>query len=268
MPIDIRIHGEDGPTVVLLHGGPGAQGSVGDLARTLADEFRVLEPLQRRSGTEPLTVRRHVEDLAEIAPAGAPIVGASWGAMLALSYAATYPDRVPGLVLIGCGTYDVASRALYEERMRERLGADGIVQVQELQRRIEETEEETDREALFGRLGALASRAQSHEPLESPAEDEEFDPRGHEETWNDAVRLQETGQEPLAFSAIGVPILMLHGEDDPHPGAQIHEVLQTYVPHAELTLLDRCGHEPWRERHAREPFLDLLRERLRSLTGA
>lgn len=268
MPIDVRIHGKDGPEVVVLHGGPGAQGSVADLARMLADEFRVLEPLQRRSGMEPLTVRRHVEDLVEVAPAGAAIVGASWGAMLALSYAAAHPDRVSGLVLVGCGTYDVAGRALYQERMRERFGAEGIVEAQALQRRIEESTEASEREALFGRLGALAGRAQAHDPLEPEQDDEAFDAGGYEETWNDVLRLQEIGQEPLAFSAIGVPVLMLHGQDDPHPGEQIHELLKTCVPGVELVLLERCGHEPWRERHAREPFFDLLRDRLRRLTEA
>jgi pimeloyl-ACP methyl ester carboxylesterase len=60
---------------------------------------------------------------------------------------------------------------------------------------------------------------------------------------------------------------MLHGADDPHPGTLIHERLATCVPNLELVLLDRCGHEPWRERHAREPFLAALGERLHRLTG-
>ena len=110
--------------------------------------------------------------------------------------------------------------------------------------------------------------AQAHDPLDAEPEEEAFDAQGYEETWNDALRLQETGQEPLAFSGIGVPVLMLHGEDDPHPGESIHATLQTCVSGVELTLLERCGHEPWRERHAREPFLDLLRDRLRRLTEA
>ena len=268
MPIDIRLHGKDGPEVVLLHGGPGAPGSVWSLAEALADEFRVLEPLQRRCGDVPLTVRQHVEDLAEVAPPSAPIVGWSWGAMLALSYAAAFPERVTGLVLVGCGTYDVESRDLLEERKRERLGEAEVSEAQEIRRRLEEagTAEEQDR--LFGRLGELATQAQAHDPVEVEEDEHPFDRRGHEETWADVLYLQETGREPLAFSAIGVPVLMLHGEDDPHPGTHIHSVLQTFVPHVELELLDRCGHEPWKERHARKRFLRLLRKRLHRLAEA
>jgi pimeloyl-ACP methyl ester carboxylesterase len=92
--IRVRRYGNRGPNVVVLHGGPGSPGSAAGLARALADEFSVLEPLQRRSGMVPLTVSQHVEDLAAIAPTGSAIVGHSWGAMLGLSFAACFPDRV------------------------------------------------------------------------------------------------------------------------------------------------------------------------------
>src|SRR5690349_1117429 len=67
-PIEVRRYSLQGPTVVVLHGGPGAPGSASGLARILARAFHVLEPLQRRSGRVPLTVSRHVEDLAVVAP--------------------------------------------------------------------------------------------------------------------------------------------------------------------------------------------------------
>jgi pimeloyl-ACP methyl ester carboxylesterase len=70
--------GSDGP-VVVLHGGPGAAGSLAGLAMTLAPDCEVWEPLQRRSGEVPLTVDRHVADLHDIAPDPATIVGHSWG---------------------------------------------------------------------------------------------------------------------------------------------------------------------------------------------
>jgi len=53
---------------------------------------------------------------------------------------------------------------------------------------------------------------------------------------------------------------MLHGDDDPHPGPATHDTLRRHIPHLQYTGLPRCGHSPWRERHAREPFLDALRQ--------
>ncbi|HSQ37662.1 MAG TPA: alpha/beta fold hydrolase, partial [Acidimicrobiia bacterium] len=90
------------------------------LARDLADGFTVLEPLQRRSGAVPSTVSRHVEDLAAVLPEGAAVVGWSWGAMLGLSFAAAHPGRVRSLALVGCGTYDEASRDDYERAVAVR----------------------------------------------------------------------------------------------------------------------------------------------------
>ena len=135
-------------------------------------------------------------------------------------------------------------------------------------KRIEEARDERERDRLLGRLGALATRAQTCEPLPHEDNDLPFDARGHRETWNDAIRLQEEGREPAAFAVIDVPVLMVHGAQDPHPGELIHATLQTHLPHVELELLDRCGHEPWRERHARERFLELLERRLLGLSKA
>ncbi len=107
------------PPVIVLHGGPGAPGDAAGLARGLEDGFRVWEPYQRRSGGEPLSVAIHVEDLRQLIlslgerPA---LVGHSWGAMLALVFAARYPELASALVLVGCGTFDEASRAVFRAR--------------------------------------------------------------------------------------------------------------------------------------------------------
>jgi pimeloyl-ACP methyl ester carboxylesterase len=57
---------------------------------------------------------------------------------------------------------------------------------------------------------------------------------------------------------------MLHGDEDPHPGAMIRESLLPFVPQLEYVEIGRCGHEPWRERNGREPFLAAVRARLRA----
>ena len=62
----VRTCGRTGPTVIVLHGGPGASGYLAPVTRSLASSFRVLEPFQRGSGGEPLTVARHVADLHEV----------------------------------------------------------------------------------------------------------------------------------------------------------------------------------------------------------
>jgi pimeloyl-ACP methyl ester carboxylesterase len=85
------------------------------------------------------------------------------------------------------------------------------------------------------------------------------DEAGYHETWADVLRLQRERIEPEAFRAIGARALMVHGDADPHPGPATRDLLQRFIPQLEYVELERCGHEPWRERHARECFLELVR---------
>ena len=105
--IKLRRYGDDGPLVLVLHGGPAAPGYMVPVARYLAANFRVIEPFQRHSSPdEPLTVQRHIDDLHAVIKAESKgqrpmLVGHSWGAMLALAYAAAHPDSEAGIVLVG-----------------------------------------------------------------------------------------------------------------------------------------------------------------------
>src|SRR5262245_9578129 len=176
----------------------------------------MLEPLQRRSGAVPLTVAQHVDDLARVLPCRMPIVGWSWGAMLALSFAVDHPDLVQSLVLIGCGTYDPSARAMFASAMSRRLGADGRRRMAELRLAFEAARDPSTRDDLLAQRGALSTQAQSVALIEANTSDLAADARGHEETWNDVLRRQDNGIEPRAFAAISAPILMVHGDDDPH----------------------------------------------------
>jgi pimeloyl-ACP methyl ester carboxylesterase len=80
--------------------------------------------------------------------------------------------------------------------------------------------------------------------------------------------LQDDGIYPAAFSAITVPVLMVHGDADPHPGRMVEASLRPFITHLEYRELARCGHYPWLELHAREPFFEALRSWLaRGLPG-
>ena len=249
--------------MVLLHGGPGAAGYVAPVARALADLFRVLEPFQRGSGAKPLTVARHVEDLHELLasrrdPAPPAVVGHSWGAMLALAHAAEYPGDLRSLVLIGCGTFDEASRRYLTTTRDARMGVD-------LRRRIEQLDVEVpDPDERLRMTGEMILPAYSFELATTDLEIEACDARAHHESWDDMMRLQKEGIYPSAFASIRVPVLMLHGAHDPHPGALIRASLEPYVARLEYREWERCGHYPWIEKAVREEFFAALRGRLTS----
>jgi pimeloyl-ACP methyl ester carboxylesterase len=257
-----RYVGSDGP-VVVLHGGPGAAGSLAGLATELARDFEVWEPLQRRSGEVALTVDRHVADLHDIAPDPATIVGHSCGAMLGLSYAARYPASVRALALVGCGTYDTASRTEYERRFEARLGDVGRARRDELNEAMERARGRAERDEVLALRGAYAAEVQAVDLLPETDTPVDADAAGQDETWRDVLRRQAAGLEPQSFDDIESPVLMLHGDDDPHPGTMIRDTLRPHIPQLEYIGIPRCGHEPWRERHGREPFFTALRGWLR-----
>jgi pimeloyl-ACP methyl ester carboxylesterase len=273
--IEVRTHATGGPLVVALHGGPGAVGSMRQLAEDLSDEFAVLEPLQRQNANVPLTVETHVADLAQIVPAPAAIIGHSWGAMLALSFASTCPSLVHKIALIGCGTYDAASRATYTRVLRERLGPDGRRDYDDLNRQSSTARDAAELDRLRRARAVLSMRAQAVDPIDFGDGDEagpdplggwddwRGDALGAEQTWADVLRLQAEEVEPQRFSAITVPVLMLHGHQDPHPGRATAETLRAHIRQLDYVEFQDCGHTPWAERKARDRFLEELRSFLR-----
>src|SRR5262249_12800084 len=230
----LRTYGSSGRSVIVLHGGPAAVGRAAEIAKGLSDRFRVFEPWQRGSGVEPLTVATHVEALptliqARCGPGRPAIVGESWGAMLALAYAAAHPTSSVATVLVGCGTFDPIARAELRKIVAERTSS---------------------------------RTPYDYAPLSSPQREDlgrPFDQVAQMQSWEDMVRLQNEGVYPQAFAAIKSPVLMLHGDYDPHPGRLIRDSLKPYLPQLEYKQFERCGHSPWIERFARDDFFAALR---------
>lgn len=181
--------------------------------------------------------------------------------MLGLSFAARFPERVSDLILVGCGTYDTATRALFKQTLDQRMGDEGRRRIHALQDRLAMESDKNRRDAILGELGAAYMQLESYDLLDAPPTGDELpaDDAGHTETWNDALRLQQEWIEPAIFRKISARVLMIHGDIDPHPGAETHALLRRFIPHIEYIQLDRCGHEPWRERHAHSRFVELVR---------
>lgn len=266
LPLACRQYGATRPDVIVLHGGPAAPGCAGPLARGLAEHFDVLEPFQRGSAQGPVNVRRHIDDLEALLGCIAgkagdgfrpALVGHSWGAQLALAFAAAHPYRVGSVAAVCSGTFDTAARAEFIRLRRDRT-------TDEHRRRLDLLDKEDLPAAVrFQRRHEITCSIYEYDPIETrPDARDDFGPldlAAHEQTWNDFVRLQDDGTYPAAFRSITCPVLMLHGAYDPHPGAVIRDGLLPHIPHMQYLEFSRCGHNPWNERHAREEFFTVLR---------
>ena len=261
--IQTRHYGSNGPTVLALHGGPAAPGYMVPVARKLAEHFRVIEPFQRPSSPDQtLSVQQHIDDLHEVIIANCQkppmIVGHSWGAMLALAYAAAHPDRTAGIVLIGCGTFDTDSRQRMEMIRNERMDAT-------MQQRFEQLKlEYPDPNKRLGAAGRLWQEIDSYDLVTLGNGVLECDLKAHQETWQDMMDLQAAGVYPAAFTAITSPVLMLHGDYDPHPGDMIRDNLLHYIAHMEYHAWGKCGHYPWLEKAVAADFYGVLTQWLQN----
>src|SRR5438045_4272159 len=102
---NLRKYGHSPFGVVVIHGGPGAPGSMAPVALELFGDWGVLEPLQTA-----VTLDGQVEELRAVldenADLPATLIGSSWGAMLGFIFAAEYPAHVRKLVMVGSGVFD------------------------------------------------------------------------------------------------------------------------------------------------------------------
>jgi len=173
--------------------------------------------------------------------------------MLALAYAATHPDTVASLVLIGCGTFDVAARDRVDAARKERID-------RELARRMAEIEKDSlDPDQRLLAMGRLMQQVDSYELMAAEDETRPCDARAHQETWQDMLRLQAEGVYPSTFANIHSPAIMFHGTADPHPGRMIHAGLQRHLPQLQYREWERCGHYPWLEKAVGDEFYTVLR---------
>jgi pimeloyl-ACP methyl ester carboxylesterase len=171
--------------------------------------------------------------------------------MLALAYAAEHSESIKSIVLVGCGTFDSASREVIIKMRRQKI-IDFI---------SKHPEYEADLKLDIGQqIMKWHDMTDSYEPVKDQGEthlSEPFDEIGHKETWQDMVRCQKVGIYPQSFTSVKVPVLMLHGADDPHPGGMIRDTLKQYIPHLEYHEFQQCGHEPYNEKYARDDFFAL-----------
>jgi proline iminopeptidase len=128
-------------TVITVHGGPGLSlGTMASFDGLASQHVRVVGYDQRGSGasTSPADgdfgLRAQVADLEALREAlGAAtvqLVGESWGGAIAAAYAATYPERVTALVLLGAMPLDREEFLAGQRRFLahiDQLQHDGIV---------------------------------------------------------------------------------------------------------------------------------------------
>jgi pimeloyl-ACP methyl ester carboxylesterase len=258
---NLRLYGQPPFTVAVLHGGPGAPGTMAPVARELAAEWGVLEPLQTADSLDG-QVEELRAVLGERADLPVTLIGSSWGAMLGYIFAARYPAHVRRLILVGSGVYEARYAAGIEQTRLDRLSEAERARALELLELLERPDT-ADKSRLMNAMGQLYTKADAYDPLTLDTEGLDAQYEILVRVWSDAEALRASGELLALGKRIACPVLALHGDYDPHPPAGVREPLSSVVRDFRFVLLAHCGHLPWIERQARDEFFRLLRAELR-----
>lgn len=258
----VRKHG-DGPfRIAVIHGGPGAPGSVAPIARELSKDIGILEPFQTTTSLDG-QIEELKNQLSEFAETPVILIGHSWGAMLSFLVASRYPQLVRKLILVASGVFETK----YAERIMptrlNRLTESERTEVLQLMKDLSDLSL-TDRGERMAKFGRILGKADDWNPLPSEPEKDPIQCQAdtYSKVWDEAERFRKEGGFLEAGRKIQCPVVAIHGDYDPHPAEGIKKPLSSVLKNFRFILIEKCGHEPWIEREARDNFFILLRKEI------
>lgn len=261
------------PRLLVLHGGPGAHHDyLLPQMLHLAEEHELVFYDQRGGGKskadarDPVTWRTQVEDLdaiiAELDLGDVPMVGYSWGGLLALLHALDGAARTPApLALIDPAPLTRHFRAEFEaEFARRQAGSEVLALRTELAASgLRERDSEAYRQRAFelGVAGYFADpdNARNLTPFRVTG-------RVQQSIW-DSLGDFDVVSRLGELRSRAAHTLFVHGREDPIPLAS--SAAGAAAMGAELLVLERCGHVPYVEQPEAlfaglDPFLARLRD--------
>lgn len=250
-----------GYPIIVVHGGPGLdQGYLQPKLLELAADYRLIFYDQRGSGKslesnldeEHINVRQFVEDLEALRKAlcldKCILMGHSWGGFLVLNYAIDYPEHVSGMILLNTTPADYKGKKAFLDEFAART--------KNLQNELKPFSSYEEFKKLNKEQISLL-----YEKLFSVYF---YDPRKVQDLCLDlnlesaqsgylvmqkmekSSRLQPSVNLFPKLKCLEVPTYLIHGREDIVPAWTALEIRKA-MPHAEIVLLDQCGHFPYIE---------------------
>jgi pimeloyl-ACP methyl ester carboxylesterase len=230
-PARVREMGS-GPAVVLVHGYPFDGAMWSGVARALAPRFRVLKPDLPGRGETPAPSAGTIEDSADFVaailselPAPSGVAGFSMGGYVALALARRHPEALGALALVDtrAPADDEAGKAKRDEAIATARSS-GVASIAEgLLPRLLSPVSQSNRD-LLDRARRIMLR-QKPETVEA-----------------DLTAMRDRPDARPGLSDIGVPTLVLVGEQDALTPPADSQAMADAIPGARLVTVAGAGH--------------------------
>ncbi len=265
-----------GPALYLLTGGPGAPPEYPSLriADSLKSFYTCVLLHQRGSGksrnipvnNQTITISKYLEDIELLRrqrnDKKVTLLGISWGGLLAMNYAALYPQHVSRLVLVGSAppSYKVWN-VLFDNQYVRR----SVAELDSMNNLLKIFSGKTDREldslkradprspevTAFKNFIAIHVRAMYYDRQKLPEEFDEFftnfnfqpipfiDTEVMETKWDITTDLKK----------LDLPALILYGRQDDQ-GESTFFLQKECLKNSEVAVIEKCGHIIWEDQPA------------------
>lgn len=257
--MNVRFYGEKPFKAALIHGGPGAAGDMKIVCETLSKDFGVLEPLQTQKSIEG-QLSELKDTLEKHAPSPIVLIGHSWGAMLSFMFASKYPHLVKKLVMVSSGNLEAKYASKMQENRTEKFGqlSDHDKHTLEHLQEVLQDKLHPNRNQAFATYGTMMNKLDAYDPCPIEVDTSLYNADIFHAIWTEASTLRNSGQLLEMGKNIRCNVTAIHGEDDSHPAHGVKASLEKVIQQVSFFTLEKCGHTPWLETHAKDDFYALL----------
>ncbi len=249
----VRLYGTAPYKTVLVHGGPGAIGSLKGFAQELSERSKsgIVEAIQSKYSIAELLEELY-NQIVDHCDGQVSLIGHSWGAWLSAIFSERYPERVKNLILVGCAPLDSGFVSEIGARRVQNLSCEDAEIFQRLVRN-----EATDED--IRKIPTIFEKADNYCLINRELHKaDKTDGDMHNRIWAEAAELRASGELLTKFKRIKSKIYLIQGATDPHPVNGVTIPLQKIGVPCETYVLEKCGHSPFMEKYAKGDFYRIL----------
>jgi len=249
-----------GTPIVFLSGGPGMNAE--DLipaSEYVPTSFMRVFYEQRGTGRsivpslspDNLTVRIAVDDLealrVHLRQERLFLFGHSWGGLLAMAYAAAYPQRVDRLILVGPAGPNLDYLEWFGDNVASRLRPEDNAAVEywtaAATRGVDADKVAVETIRAVAPSGYFFDRAKGLAAVDKMLTDGIMHARVSEVLWEDMMKGYDLSPQ---LRKLDRPVLIVQGHQDPI-GQKTAEQIHGLIKSSSLAYISKCGHLPWFE---------------------